>query len=160
ATVLVVGESGAGKERIARLIHDDSARVAKPFVAVNCGALSETLLESELFGHAKGAFTGATGDRAGLFEAANGGTIFLDEIGEGSPAMQVKLLRVLQEKELTRVGETRSRKIDVRVVAATNRDLTKEVESGRFRKDLFYRLRVVEIRVPRLRDRKDDVLPL
>ncbi|MGZ3448761.1 MAG: sigma 54-interacting transcriptional regulator [Polyangiales bacterium] len=160
ATVLIVGESGAGKERIARLIHDESARAAKAFIAVNCGALSETLLESELFGHAKGSFTGATADRAGLFEAANGGTNFLDEIGEVSPAMQVKMLRVLQERELTRVGETKPRKIDVRVVAATNRDLGKEVETGRFRKDLFYRLRVVEIRVPSLRERKDDVLPL
>ena len=160
ATVLIAGESGAGKERIARLIHDESTRAAKAFIAVNCGALSETLLESELFGHAKGSFTGASSDRAGLFEAANGGTIFLDEIGEVSPAMQVKLLRVLQERELTRVGESKARKIDVRVVAATNRDLAKEVESGRFRKDLFYRLRVVEIRVPSLRERKDDVLPL
>jgi len=160
ATVLVAGESGAGKERIARLIHDESMRAAKPFLAVNCGALSETLLESELFGHVRGAFTGATSDRPGLFESAHGGTLFLDEIGEVSPAMQVKLLRVLQEREVTRVGESRARKVDVRVVAATNRDLNSEVSEGRFRKDLLYRLRVVEIKVPPLRERRDDILPL
>ncbi len=160
ATVLVVGESGAGKERIARLIHDESSRAAQPFLAVNCGALSETLLESELFGHARGAFTGASNDRAGLFEAAHGGTLLLDEVGEISPAMQVKLLRVLQEREVMRVGESRTRKVDVRVLAATNRELHHEVEAGRFRKDLLYRLRVVELRVPPLRERRDDILPL
>jgi two-component system response regulator HydG len=160
ATVLVVGESGAGKERVARLIHDESTRAAKPFLAVNCGALSETLLESELFGHARGAFTGATNDRAGLFESASGGTLFLDEIGEVSPAMQVKLLRVLQEREVMRVGENRARKVDVRVLAATNRDLNAEVSAGRFRVDLLYRLRVVELKVPPLRARREDVLPL
>ena len=130
ATVLITGESGSGKERIARLLHDESTRAAGPFIAVNCGAITETLLESELFGHARGAFTGATQDRPGLFEAANGGTLLLDEIGEVSPAMQVKLLRALQEKEVRRVGENRNRKVDVRIVAATNRDLAHGVEGA------------------------------
>jgi DNA-binding NtrC family response regulator len=160
STVLVTGESGVGKERVARLIHDQSQRAAGPFVAVNCGAVTETLLESELFGHSRGAFSGATQDRAGLFEAAAGGTLFLDEIGEVSPAMQVKLLRVLQEKEIRRVGENRSRPVDARIIAATNRELPEEVSAGRFRSDLFYRLRVIEIRIPPLRDRRDDILPL
>jgi two-component system response regulator HydG len=160
STVLVSGESGTGKERIAELVHRESQRARGPFVAVDCGAVTETLLESELFGHARGAFTGATQDRVGLFEAATGGTLFLDEVGETSLAMQAKLLRALQELEVRRVGESRTRKVDVRVICATNRDLAREVEAGRFRKDLYYRLAVVEIRIPPLRARPDDILPL
>ena len=160
ATVLITGESGVGKERIARLVHDESTRAVGPFIAVNCGAITETLLESELFGHARGAFTGATSDRPGLFEAANRGTLLLDEIGEISLGMQVKLLRVLQEREIRRVGENRNRPVDVRVLAATNRDLALGIEEGSFRQDLYYRLKVVELHVPPLRDRRDDVLPL
>lgn len=160
ATVLLTGESGAGKERIARLVHDESPRAAGPFVAVNCGAITETLLESELFGHARGAFTGATHARPGLFEAAHKGTLLLDEVGEVSPAMQVKLLRALQEREVRRVGENVSRKVDVRILAATNRDLAVGVAGGAFRQDLYYRLKVVELHVPALRDRREDILAL
>jgi len=160
ATVLITGESGVGKERIARLVHDESTRAAGPFIAVNCGAITEELLESELFGHARGAFTGASSDRPGLFEAAHRGTLLLDEIGDVTPGMQVKLLRVLQEREIRRVGENKSRPVDVRVVAATNRDPAHGVAEGTFRQDLYYRLKVVELQVPPLRDRRDDILPL
>jgi DNA-binding NtrC family response regulator len=160
STILITGESGAGKERIARLVHAESARAAGPFIAVNCGAITETLLESELFGHARGAFTGATHERPGLFEAANHGTLLLDELGEVSPGMQVKLLRVLQEREVRRVGDNKNRSIDVRVLAATNRDLAGRVAEGHFREDLYYRIRVVEIHVPALRERREDLLAL
>jgi transcriptional regulator with PAS, ATPase and Fis domain len=160
ATVLITGESGVGKERIARLVHDESSRAAGPFIAVNCGAITETLLESELFGHARGAFTGAVSDRHGLFETANNGTLLLDEIGEVSPGMQVKLLRVLQEREVRRVGESKNRPVNVRVLAATNRDLAHGVANDLFRQDLYYRLKVVELNVPPLRERRDDILPL
>jgi two-component system response regulator HydG len=160
STVLITGESGAGKERIAQLVHEESTRAAGPFIAVNCGAIAETLLESELFGHARGAFTGATQDRPGLFEAASTGTLLLDEVGEVSPGMQVKLLRALQEREIRRVGENKNRRVDVRVVAATNRDLAQGVAGGDFRQDLYYRLKVVELHVPPLRERRDDILPL
>ena len=160
ATVLITGESGVGKELIARFVHEESTRAAGPFIAVNCGAITETLFESELFGHKRGAFTDAVSDRQGLFEAANHGTLLLDEIGEVSPDMQVKLLRVLQEREIRRVGESKSRPVDVRVLAATNRDLAHRVADGIFRQDLYYRLKVVELNVPPLRDRRDDILPL
>jgi transcriptional regulator with GAF, ATPase, and Fis domain len=157
ATVLIQGETGTGKELVARIIHEHSPRANQAFITVNCGALTESLLETELFGHVKGAFTGAIADRKGRFEAADKGSIFLDEIGEISPAMQVRLLRVLQEMEVVRVGDHRSRKLDVRVVAATNRDLEAMVREGSFRADLFYRLNVVHLSIPPLRGRREDV---
>jgi DNA-binding NtrC family response regulator len=157
ATVLIVGESGTGKELVARAIHAKSPRAGKPFVAINCGALPESILESELFGHERGSFTGASATKRGLFEEAKGGTLFLDEIGEIGPKMQVQLLRVLQEGEIRRVGAAETIKVDVRVVAATNRDLKAEVASGRFREDLLFRLQVVMVHVPALRERKGDI---
>jgi len=158
--VLLSGESGTGKELCARALHYNSLRQDKPFVAENCGALPDELLESELFGHKKGAFTGAVEDRVGLFERAHGGTIFLDEIGETSPAFQVKLLRVLQEGEIRPLGNNQRRSIDVRVIAATNRDLAEDVKSGKFRQDLFFRLATFEINIPPLRERKQDISPM
>ena len=159
-TVLVYGESGTGKEFIVRLIHDQSPRAAAPFVSINCAALTETLLESELFGHVRGAFTGAVRDKAGLFEVAGGGTIFLDEIGEIASTLQAKLLRALQEREIRRVGAERSIKIHARVVAATNRDLREAVDAGTFREDLYFRLAAFIITMPALRDRREDIPPL
>ena len=160
ATVLIQGESGSGKELIARLLHYWSDRVGRPFVAVNCKAFAEGVLESELFGHERGAFTGAIASRAGCFERAHGGTLFLDEIGEVSPEFQAKLLRVLQDGEVLRVGGAETRRVDVRVVTATNRVLRDEVAEGRFREDLFFRLNVIPIVVPPLRERQEDVAPL
>lgn len=158
--VLLTGESGTGKEVVASALHQRSLRSEKPFVAVNCGAIPSELIESELFGHVRGSFTGAERDRRGLWEEADGGTVFLDEITETSPAFQVKLLRALQEGEIRRVGSNRTQKVDVRVIAASNRDVEEEVKAGRFRQDLFYRLNAVSIVLPPLRDRREDILPL
>ena len=157
SNILIYGESGTGKELIARAIHFNSRKKDKPFVTINCGALPEGLLESELFGHMKGSFTGAVFNKEGLFEVANGGTIFLDEVGETSPAIQVKLLRVLQDKEFKRVGGTKDIKVDIRIITATNRDLSKAVAEGKFREDLYYRLNVIPITLPPLRERADDI---
>jgi two-component system, NtrC family, response regulator HydG len=158
ATVLLQGESGTGKELLARAIHENSARAGRPFVPVNCAAIPETILEAELFGYEKGAFTGATTRREGRFEAADGGTLFLDEIGDIPPQVQVKLLRVLQESEIERLGASgRATRIDIRLVAATNRDLRRAVAEGRFREDLYYRLNVISVSIPPLRDRRDDI---
>ncbi len=160
STVLVTGESGTGKEVLVRALHARSLRAAQPFVPINCGAIPKELLESELFGHEKGAFTHAVRSRAGRFELADGGTVFLDEIGEMEPSLQVKILRVLQEKEIERVGGSGPRKVDVRIVAATNRNLEEEVACGRFREDLYYRLNVIPLHLPPLRERGTDILLL
>jgi len=157
ANVLITGETGAGKELVAQAIHDNSGRAKKPYLQVHCAALPENLLEAELFGHSKGAFTGATAERPGRFEAADGGTLLLDEIGEVPLGTQVKLLRVLQEKEVVRLGENHPRKVNVRIIAATHRDLSAMVKSGEFRSDLYYRLRVLPLRVPSLRERREDI---
>jgi DNA-binding NtrC family response regulator len=160
ATVLITGESGTGKELIARAIHCDGSRREGPFVAVNCAQFSGTLLESELFGHEKGAFTGATGLRKGRFELAHGGTLFLDEVGNTSPEMQSKILRVVESKQFERVGGQQTLQVNVRLIAATNTDLEEAITAGRFREDLYYRLNVVQIPVPPLRERKEDIPPL
>jgi transcriptional regulator with PAS, ATPase and Fis domain len=158
--VLISGESGTGKELLCRMIHRESSRKNKPLVALNCAAVPETLLEDELFGHEKGAFTGAAGRKIGKFELADGGTIFLDEIGEMIPGMQAKLLRVLQEGVFYRIGGNSPISVDVRVISATNRDIEEEIKNGNFREDLFYRLNVVQIYIPPLRERKEDIVPL
>jgi Nif-specific regulatory protein len=159
-TILIQGDTGTGKELIAKVVHYNGPRKDRPFVAENCGALTESLLESELFGHVKGAFTGAVSDKKGLFELAHGGTVFLDEIGEMSPAMQVKLLRVLQDGQLRPVGGSQSRRVDIRLIAATNRDLEQEVQRNNFREDLFYRVCVFPVTIPPLRERREDILAL
>ncbi|MBU2490170.1 MAG: sigma-54 dependent transcriptional regulator [Proteobacteria bacterium] len=160
SSIFITGESGTGKELIARAVHEQSPRKDMPFVVIHCGGIPETLMESELFGHMKGSFTGATQDKKGLFEAGEGGTVFLDEVGELSVAIQVKLLRVIQERNFKPVGGTRDIHVDIRLVSATNKNLEKEIIAGRFREDLFYRLNVIELRVPPLRDRKEDLRPL
>src|SRR6478672_3987503 len=160
ACVLIVGETGAGKELIARAVHDLSQRRSGPYIRVNCGALTESLLESELFGHVKGSFTSANENRTGRFEAAHTGSIFLDEINSTSPKLQVKLLRVLQEGEFERVGDKNTKNVDTRIITATNRDLLDEIEADQFREDLYYRLNVVPIYVPPLRERREDIEPL
>src|SRR5438034_4428519 len=157
STVLITGETGTGKELVARAVHNRSAQRDLPFIKVNCAAIPETLLESELFGHVRGAFTDATGTKKGKFALADGGTIFLDEIGTMSPALQSKLLRVLQEREFEPLGAERTEKVDVRIIAATNRDLRQMVAEGRFQEDLFYRLNVIPIEIPPLRDRREDI---
>jgi transcriptional regulator with PAS, ATPase and Fis domain len=157
ATVLIMGESGTGKELVARSVHALSNRADRPFIPVNCGAIPAELLESEMFGHEKGSFTGAFGQRAGMFQLANGGTIFLDEVGEMNPVLQVKLLRVLQDREIRPVGADKAFKVDVRVLAASNKDLAREVEAGNLREDLYYRLQVIPITLPPLRERRSDI---